>query len=568
MVSFYENLREGFGRSDALQLAQDQLRKTTIGELRADWLRPEIIEALAGGDERQRKYLKEYTAQPDDARPFEHPNFWAAFICEGDHRPLPWYAETLSPRERTPDFVWEKPVARAAADTKVLRPATPAFRLLNPVHPFTLPNGVSAEIGLVVSPDSRHVAYAVRDTHGMHVELDGRPLRRYDHVFGLELAATTLAYGAARAGRMFVVVDEQEHNVWDDIGRSSPVTSPDGCRVAYSARRGNWWYVIVDGLVVGGPYEGLGPGGVLFSHNSRRYAYVVKQGPDWLVVVDGVEQPKFPSIAKRCLSFSPDSAKLAYVACVRGHRPSTAFVGEAATVINGVIGRTWRVDESTRQSGLSGELYFSPDSTHLAYSGLQNGKSFVAVDDDVDRHYDGLLSGWKARSDGKPLLHHRERMGTIAFSPDSQRVAYAAQRGNQAVAVLLDRTLQRFPHDRILNQPLLFSPDSKHVAYGVEQHLEQGVAIDGRVRWAYSGLPPTPWSFSPDATIIAYVTWHGTGRHQSLGFNGAHLDLSGGLVANSSLLWDDNEHLHCLRGDGQRIWTQPIVAEGGSPCAL
>jgi len=561
MVHFYEHLREGYGRCDALQLAQDHVRKTTISDLRGDWLRPEIIEELAGGDKRQRQYLNKFTALPDDARPFEHPYHWGAFICEGDHRPLPWYAHGA--RERKPDFTWETLKATAReADTASVGPAAPVFRLLDPANPFALPNGVSPEIGLVVSPDSRHVAYAVRDAQGMHVELDGRPFRRYDRVFGLELANAALAYGAAREGRMFVVFNEREDEVWDDIGRSSPVISPDGRRVAYSARRGNWWYVIIDGVVVGGPYEGLGPGGVLFSPNSLRYAYVVKQGESWHAVVDGVDDRAFPTIAERSLSFSPDSAKVAYVGCLRGHRAGAAFVGEAATVVNGVTGRAWRVDEVTRQSGLSGELYFSPDATRLVYTGLQNGASFVVVDDQVHGSYDGLLSGWKTRADGKPPLHHHEKMGTIAFSPDSRRIAYAAQLGNQAVAVVLPRTQRPFTHDRILNQPPLFSPDSQHLAYGVEQHLEQGVAIDGRVRWAYSGLPPAAWSFSPDSTILAYVAWHGSGRDQSLGCNGVDLHLGGGLVVNSSIIWDDNEHLHCLVGDGQRIWTQTVVVEG------
>jgi hypothetical protein len=207
-------------------------------------------------------------------------------------------------------------------------------------------------------------------------------------------------------------------------------------------------------------------------------------------------------------------------------------------------------------------VYFSPDSQHLVATGMQHGSTFLAVDDRVYGPYDALVSGWRTGADGKPPLHYRDKMGTIAYSPDSRRIAYGARRHTESVLVVLGGTQHRFAHESILNQPPLFSPDSQHVAYGVEQHLEQGVAVDGRVRWAYSGLPPASWSFSPDSAILAYVAWHGSRSQQSLGLNGATLPLPGGLVVHSSIIWDDNEHLHCLMGDGQRIWTQDVIVDG------
>jgi CHAT domain-containing protein len=61
--------------------AQDELRRLTVGELRADWLAPEMILRLAAGDPEAECDLEELTAQPDAHRPFDHPYFWGAFIC-------------------------------------------------------------------------------------------------------------------------------------------------------------------------------------------------------------------------------------------------------------------------------------------------------------------------------------------------------------------------------------------------------------------------------------------------------------------------------------------------------
>ena len=36
-----------------------------------------------------RAYLQPLERQPDDFRPFRHPRYWGAFICQGDAGPLP-----------------------------------------------------------------------------------------------------------------------------------------------------------------------------------------------------------------------------------------------------------------------------------------------------------------------------------------------------------------------------------------------------------------------------------------------------------------------------------------------
>ncbi|HOK09764.1 MAG TPA: hypothetical protein PLJ10_08900, partial [Candidatus Hydrogenedens sp.] len=72
----------------------------------------------------------------------------------------------------------------------------------------------------------------------------------------------------------------------------SLIFSPDSRRVAYSAKRGDKWVVVVDG-VEGKEYDGIGAGSLIFSPDSRRVAYSAKRGGKWVVVVDGVEGKEY-----------------------------------------------------------------------------------------------------------------------------------------------------------------------------------------------------------------------------------------------------------------------------------
>lgn len=419
---------------------------------------------------------------------------------------------------------------------------------------FAIPITTDARIGLVASPDSKRLAYAVHTRGRMRVEVNGRACPRFDAVSGVTLGNSSLAYAAARGGRRFVVFNDREHDSWDDIGESSPTISANSLRTAYTARRGREWNAVIDGSVVGGPYEGFSPGGILFSPDSSRFAYVIKRGDSWLAVVDGREHSSFPTIHQRSLAFSPDSRKIAYVAGVTGRWVGRRFVGEDAVVVDMVPGRTWRHDETSQGHGLSEELNFSPDSNRLAYAGVEDGRTFVVIDDDVQGGYVGLVSGWA----GDPLWqtfpgygHVGTKSRSVVFSPDSGHVAYAANDGLQHILVRDGEVQAR--HAAILNQPVAFSPDSKHLAYGIDEAGKQCVVLDGQVLHAHDGLPPIEWSFSPDSDMLAYAVVSGRGDRHGLVVGSNHLQLDGGFVIGARLVWGDNTRLHSLVAEGRRV---------------
>jgi CHAT domain-containing protein len=85
MDCFYDNLlSRGLDRDLALREAQRATRDVTLGQLKQEWLTPGMIERLAAGDAQARRRLEDLSARPDVDRPFEHPVYWGAFICQGD----------------------------------------------------------------------------------------------------------------------------------------------------------------------------------------------------------------------------------------------------------------------------------------------------------------------------------------------------------------------------------------------------------------------------------------------------------------------------------------------------
>ncbi len=90
MERFYHNLLdEKMGRAQALKLAQFYVRDLTIGQMREQWLMPEAIAEIEQRSQGVSDYLKELAQKPNEHQPFVHPQYWGAFICQGNPDPLP-----------------------------------------------------------------------------------------------------------------------------------------------------------------------------------------------------------------------------------------------------------------------------------------------------------------------------------------------------------------------------------------------------------------------------------------------------------------------------------------------
>ena len=418
---------------------------------------------------------------------------------------------------------------------------------------FEIPDGTIVE-SMVPSRNATCAAYVVRDGTRQHAEINGEPLPAYDGVAGLTFSADSsrLAYAARRGASWFVVSDSQEWGPYDDVGKSSPVFSPDSRHIAYTALRGRRWHALMDGAELGGPYEGFSPGGIVFAPDSGRIAYSVKRGESWLIVANGEEQGPFAGIIERSLVFSPDSRKLACVACVR----TCGFLGwgkkvKACVVTDGTPGALYDFDPK-RGNSIGDEIVFGPDSTRLAYAVARRGRCCWVVDGVEGTFYRGFVSGWGAHPGwtrfpdyGKTLC----RKHTLSFSADSRHFAYAAADTDRHVFVY--DGAERGRHPAIVNRPVLFSSDSRHVVYAAEEAGKQFYVLDGQALGAHYGTAGDS-SFCPNSALFAYVAMENDQRY-FLVVGSRHWDMPGAPMIGSNLVWDSSDRLHALIARRRRL---------------
>jgi hypothetical protein len=82
---------------------------------------------------------------------------------------------------------------------------------------------------------------------------------------------------ARKGKKFFVVQDGRVHKEYDQIGKDTPIFSPDSTRLVYKAFKGARWMVVVDG-VEGKPYENMST--PFFSYDSKHLVYFAQRARD------------------------------------------------------------------------------------------------------------------------------------------------------------------------------------------------------------------------------------------------------------------------------------------------
>ncbi|MEM9065752.1 MAG: hypothetical protein AAGB51_09720 [Planctomycetota bacterium] len=338
-------------------------------------------------------------------------------------------------------------------------------------------------------------------------------------IYGGLVDGTWRLYGAGADGRGY-----------DGIGLSGPVFSPDSARVAFPVGRGTRQRMVVDGAE-GSSYEAV----VFptFSPDSKRLAYIAKTDGQYFVVSDGIEGPRFGAVSRPV--FSPDSSSLAYAGGGREAESSLRvfidgisgspymtidgpyFTSDSAKVIyvGGTEDGRYALVEDHEEVAifdLVGRIELSEAGGHYGCVARRGDVFYPVIDGEIGDPASGLADEFPVfDATGQRTLFleigeaGRQRVivdgragewfdavgteGRPVFSPDSQRYAYAARRGERW-HVVVDTDVGA-AHDSIRKHTPLFGPGNT-VVYSAVDDGRHSVYINGRESHSFQNIVAGP----------------------------------------------------------------------------
>ena len=350
------------------------------------------------------------------------------------------------------------------------------------------------------SPDSQHVAFTAKSGGKFLAVDDGQEGKEYDEIGTMAFSPNgrRFAYAAMRERQWVVVVDGAE-TAPCPLTMSSPTFSPDSKRFAYISpvemenvadptKPVKKAMVVVD-RVGGEQYDSIVPGTLVFSPDSRRVAYAAVKENKQMFVIDGVAGNACDAVSG--FAFSVNSKHFAYAATLEGK----GFV-----VVDGA--------EETKYDSTGAPL-FSDDAQHLLYLARLGGKSLVVMDGTEGVRCDDI------KPEG------------VLFSPDSKQFCYAAKRGEKwrqitepvAPQKVEDEGAEGAPvqrlefmggkeYDDIKGASIAFSPDSKRLAYAASSGGKWMTVVDGKESAGYDDIFASI-AFSSDSAHVVHFALSG-----------------------------------------------------------
>ncbi|MCX5659808.1 MAG: hypothetical protein NTW19_08815 [Planctomycetota bacterium] len=378
----------------------------------------------------------------------------------------------------------------------------------------TQPNGATIETtrlsdlpthfrSLRTTEDGAHFICIAGNKGAECAVIDGQSGSRFDqvapekavdgnHLFGAEPLLSEdgehTAYVARKGRKWQVVIDGHPSAEYDQIG----ITPPAGV-VAVKGWFGSTTYEPVKE----DPWRGVG---LYHSARGKRIAYVARQGDKWVVVVDGRPGREFDEIYH--VVFSRDGSRFGYAARSGEHR---------ITVIDGELGPEYDAFADLSHPVFWNDPMFSPDGKHVAYRAMKGRKMLVVADGKPGQAYDAIgqydvhyspsgnhlayqaYVGNTGSMDVSCLMVIDEKPGPLyksvtrpSFTADDSRVAYwACTQGNKEVVVTNNEPSPEYDKVFLQNDLGLVTPDGKHVVYGAVKGSVFCLVKDGRVDGEY-----------------------------------------------------------------------------------
>ena len=394
-------------------------------------------------------------------------------------------------------------------------PPAPGNQNSNTIRKETLlAKGVDVQAGSeAVSVGNRKIAFISQRDGLRRVVIngvEGKPFARALRFRFSENGEHYFHFAQRTDGKGCVVVDGVESEPCDMLANDAAQISPDGKRVAYAAKRGAKWRMVVDGKEVA---AGDAIQHITFSRDSRRLAYGLRKDGKWRVVIDGVEQPAYDDLGRTGIQFSDDGSHIAYTA-IKDARECLVIDGKEGPFFDAITdfhltadGKRSYLIALSNQRGLvvvDGKeqasyqkpfgLSFSADGSRVVVGARNDGKDFLVIDgqaqapfDDVTEpvfSVDGKVIVYAGRRTGKWRLIREGKEGephdaipSIAISPDGRRVAHASVDNQIATVQVNGQILGKY--SEVWSGGLHFSPDGKHLVYGARRKDQWFLVVDG-----------------------------------------------------------------------------------------
>ena len=321
----------------------------------------------------------------------------------------------------------------------------------------------------VFSPDGGHVAYAVKQGATAFMVIDGAESVPYDDVGFIVWSkdGARSAYASVDNGVRRVVLDGAEQAAYARVPDESQRFSDDGRHFAYAAQQADLqWVVVLDGVESDG-YEALGRGSPVFDATGRMAHWYMQSEDAWFVSIGDQRLGPYERVGP--LVFTDDGRHFAFA----------ALVDETWRVIrDGTPGTAYPFIEDTI-------VIASPTGDHVAYVVRDGTRSFLVLDGKEHPRFDSI------------------GLGTVTFSPDGSRLAYAGL-WDGAWRVVVDGVTGTEAYHDLADAGISFSPDSKHVA------IVAGVLTPpGAKRAAQTPTPDPPAEAAPPRSDIWYTVADG-----------------------------------------------------------